>query len=168
VLELCGFPTGGHDARDIAELLEAFPRDELFQASAADLYAALKPVVGLAERRQLRAHLRRDELGRFWSAVVWFPRDRFTTFVRRRMERMLRETTGASTVDHASRVTESPLARVHLVAWDAQGAAPAEIDVHALERRLAAATRSWGDDLADALVDALGGEEAARALSRWG
>ncbi|HJZ60619.1 MAG TPA: NAD-glutamate dehydrogenase domain-containing protein, partial [Miltoncostaeaceae bacterium] len=168
VVKRCGFAARGHDARELAELLEAYPRDELFQASGDEAYAALMPVVGLAERRQLRAHLRRDELGRFWSAVIWFPRDRFTTFARRRMERILREATGAVSVDHASRVTDAPLARVHLVAWTAPGTAPADLDVPALQRRLAAATRSWADDLADALVDALGGEAAALALARWG
>ena len=41
----------------------------------------------LQERRQLRLFLRRDDYGRFVSALVYVPRDRYTTTVRRRIGR---------------------------------------------------------------------------------
>src|SRR5262249_58450728 len=102
------------------------------------------------------------------AAVAWPRREAGARLAGRRWERIRRGAPGAVSVDHASRAPAAPLARVPLVPWTAPGTAPADLDVPALQRRLAAATRSWADDLADALVDALGGEAAALALARWG
>jgi glutamate dehydrogenase len=41
-------------------------------------------------------------------------------------------------------------------------------DLEALERRIAAATRAWVDDLRDALVGARGEEDGLEVLHQWG
>ena len=168
VLALSGLPADSYDGRDLLQVLETFPRDELFQTDAADLTRIATGVLRLRERRQLRVFLRRDTAARYLSVLAYLPRDRYTTRVRLAMAAVLREVLTADSVDYTARVTESVLARVHFgVRVDAPRVLP-DVDVAALEARLAAATRSWTDDLAATAAQRLGAREAARLLRTFG
>ena len=60
------------------------------------------------------------------------------------------------------------LARLHFVVRLPAGARLPAVDAAGLEAELVEATRSWDEDLADALRSELGEEEAARLLRTWG
>ena len=87
-----GFPPDSHSGKDLLGILETYPRDELFQIEIPDLAATATGIQRLQERRRTRLFLRPDIYGRFMSAVVYLPRDRYTTNVRLRIEQELRET----------------------------------------------------------------------------
>ncbi|RJK95428.1 NAD-glutamate dehydrogenase [Vallicoccus soli] len=167
VLARAGFAPESHSGKDLLQVLETYPRDELFQVSVDDLSRVARAVTQLQERRRLRLFLRRDDYGRFMSCLVYLPRDRYTTRVRQRMERILREAFRGASVDFTARITESVLARLHFVVRTEPGVAVAEVDPGELERRLVEATRSWSDDLADALTAQVGRGEAARLLREY-
>ena len=59
--------------------------------------------------------LRRDRYGRFFSALVYIPRDRFNTDVRQRIEAMLKRELHGEHVDTTVQVGESPLAQLHMI-----------------------------------------------------
>jgi glutamate dehydrogenase len=54
-----GFAPGGHSARDLLNILEFFPRDELMQAEVDDVLRTALGVLSLQERRRTRLFLRR-------------------------------------------------------------------------------------------------------------
>ncbi|MCZ9336873.1 NAD-glutamate dehydrogenase, partial [Streptomyces sp. TRM76130] len=64
VLERAGFSPNSHDGRDLLQILETYPRDELFQTPVGELQAIATSVLYLQERRRLRLFLRQDEYGR--------------------------------------------------------------------------------------------------------
>ncbi len=168
VLAKAGFTPTSHSGKDLQQILETYPRDELFQISAEDMTAIATAVMHLQERRQLRLFVRPDDYGRFVSCLVFLPRDRFNTDVRMRMQDILLRATGGASVDYTARVSESVLARLHFVIRMAPGQELPEVDVAELEDTLAAATRRWSDDFADALAQLVGEEEAARLMRRYG
>ena len=130
------------------QILETYPRDELFQITTDDLFRTVIGVLRMAGRRQLRLFLRRDGYGRFISCLIYLPRDRFTTANRLRMQEiLLRELNGIG-VDYTTRVTEPMLARVHFIVRTDPADPPGEIDADALAELLADATRMWDDDFA--------------------
>lgn len=147
------FVPGSHSAKDLEEFLDTYPRDELFQITADELTAIAKSVLLLQERRQTKLYLRNDPYGRFVSALVYFPRDRYTTAVRLKLEGILRDTYGGTHVDYSARVSESVLARLHYVVHVQPSEDIPQIDPSDLERRLAEATRSWQDDYQAVLID---------------
>ena len=165
VLERSGFSSHSHSGKDLLQILEAYPRDELFQADVATLASITEDVMHLGERRRSRIFLRRDEFGRFVSALVYLPRDRYNTAVRLRIQAMLEETFGAEQTDHTTRVSESPLAQVHFVLRLPREATIPDVDGDALQAQLVAATRSWEEDLLDALHDQPG-EDAGMRFAR--
>ncbi|MFP5346081.1 MAG: NAD-glutamate dehydrogenase, partial [Actinomycetes bacterium] len=168
VLSRAGFAPDSHSGKDLLTILETYPRDELFQTSIDDLYDIAMSVLHLQERRRTRVFLRRDEYGRYMSCLVFLPRDRYTTQVRLRMEQILREYFSADAIDYTTRVSESVLARLHFVVRAPAGQQIRDADPEALEKKLVEATRTWQEDLVDALRAELGEEEAARILRRWG
>jgi glutamate dehydrogenase len=168
VLARSGFAPDSHSGKDLLTILETYPRDELFQTDVADLFETVMSVLHLQERRRTRLFLRRDEYGRFMSALVFLPRDRYTTQVRLRMEQVLRDAFDAESVDFTTRVSESVLARLHFVLRVAPGREVPDVDQAALEARLVEACRTWEEDLAEALRTEVGEEEAVRIMRTWG
>jgi glutamate dehydrogenase len=168
VMAQSGFRRDGHSYKDLLRVLETYPRDELFQIDSSSLYDTSISVLQMQQRRQTRLFLRRDPYERFVSALVFLPRDRYTTAVRLRMQDALRQEFPGSQVDYTARVTESVLARVHFVVRLPPGAPMPYADEAALETRMVEASRAWEDDFTDALVDKCGEEAAARLLKEYG
>ncbi|HEY6593590.1 MAG TPA: NAD-glutamate dehydrogenase, partial [Asanoa sp.] len=65
VFDRSGLSPRSHSGKDLLQILETYPRDELFQIKTDDLYEAVIGVLRMAGRRQLRLFLRRDSYGRF-------------------------------------------------------------------------------------------------------
>ncbi|MFF4955046.1 NAD-glutamate dehydrogenase [Streptomyces chattanoogensis] len=171
VLEGAGFTPNSHDGRDLLQILETYPRDELFQTPADQLRAIATSVLYLQERRRLRLYLRQDEYGRYYSALVYLPRDRYTTGVRLRLIDILKEELGGTSVDFTAWNTESVLSRLHFVIRVQPGASLPDLtdaDVDRIEARLVEAARSWADGFSEALISEVGEERAAELLRRYG
>ena len=79
LLERMAFSPTSHSGRDVIEILEDYPRDELVQVPLDELHHAVDEIRNLQERQQLRLFLRHDHRARYVSALVYLPRDRYTT-----------------------------------------------------------------------------------------
>ncbi|WP_245177486.1 NAD-glutamate dehydrogenase [Geodermatophilus sp. DF01-2] len=166
VVERSGVPADSHTGKELLDVLQTYPRDELFQVGTDQLLPVALAVLYLQERRQTRLFLRRDPGDRFWSAIVYLPRDRYTTEVRLAVQQLLLERLGGSSIEYTARVTESVLARLHFVVRPpvARGgpATLPDVDVPALQDALASVVRSWTDELADALKARYGADGERR------
>ncbi|MGW6457890.1 NAD-glutamate dehydrogenase [Streptomyces sp. NPDC055078] len=171
VLDGAGFSPNSHDGRDLLQILETYPRDDLFQTPVDQLRTTVTSVLYLQERRRLRLYLRQDEYGRYYSALVYLPRDRYTTGVRLRLIDILKEELGGTSVDFTAWNTESILSRIHFVVRVPPGTELPHLtdaDTERIEARLVEAARSWADGFADALNAELGEERAAELLRHYG
>ncbi|MFT4197051.1 MAG: NAD-glutamate dehydrogenase, partial [Pseudoxanthomonas sp.] len=163
VMRQSGLSPNSHSGKALRHILETLPREELFQSSQEELARTAMGILGLQERVRSRLFLRRDRYGRFWSALVYIPRDRFNTELRLRIEALLKEALDGETVDASVQLGESPLAQLHLVVRPRGGQA-AEVDTADIERRLAHLLRNWQDDLREVLI-ARHGESEGLALA---
>jgi glutamate dehydrogenase len=171
VLSTTGFSPNSHDGRDLLQILETYPRDELFQTSVDQLRSIVTSVLYLQERRRLRLYLRQEEYGRYYSALVYLPRDRYTTAVRLRLIDILKEELGGTSVDFTAWNTESVLSRLHFVVRVPPGTELPDLtgtDVERIEARLSEAARSWADGFSEALSAECGEERAAELMRRYG
>ena len=156
VFAATGVPADSHDGRDIAEFMEVYPREELFQTPVDELAAVATAVLRLRERMQTRLFLRKDIYGRYVSCLVYLSRDRYNTKVRLAVQEILRRELSGAQLDYSAVVDETPIARLHIVVRAERGQELADVDVAALEQKIAAAVRSWDDDLAQEAVTQLG------------
>jgi len=146
-----GLAPDSHVGKALQQILESFPRDELFQASVPDLNRIVTGILGVQERPRVRLMLRRDPFRRFYSSLIFVPSEKYNTQVRQRIERVIGEAFSAYSLESQVQIAESNLARIHIVARTV----PSEtghLDADALERRVAIAVRSWADDFKTALL----------------
>jgi glutamate dehydrogenase len=146
-----GLAPDSHVGKALQQILESFPRDELFQASVPDLNRIVTGILGVQERPRVRLMLRRDPFRRFYSSLIFVPSEKYNTQVRQRIERVISEAFSAYSLESQVQIAESNLARIHIVARTV----PSEtghLDADALERRVAIAVRSWADDFKTALL----------------
>jgi glutamate dehydrogenase len=166
VIEHFGLPPQSHDAKAVVNVIETFPRDELFQTPINELIPIVRGVVNLYERRRVRLFVRRDSYERFYSCLVYVPRDRYNTEVRERIERIVRARFGGAQVDSQVQISDSMLARLHLLVHTPQGA-PAVDDVSSIEAEIAAAAATWEDRLQQSLVDRGVARDAIELANRY-
>jgi glutamate dehydrogenase len=165
VLEIAGYDAMSHAGKAMLDVLETYPRDEIFQTSVEELAPIAATVMHTRERRQLKLFLRRDTYERFWSVLVYLPRDRYNTAVRERIAAILKEQLHGESLEYTAHVGDSFAARLHFVVRPAPGEHIGEADPADLERRCAEAARSWRDDFTAAVV-AEYGEEKGSGLAR--
>ncbi|MEP3248407.1 MAG: NAD-glutamate dehydrogenase [Sneathiella sp.] len=166
-LEMAGLAKSSHDEKALAHILETYPRDELFQISTDELFEISSKILALQERPRISVYLRRDRFERFVSALVYVPREKFNTDLRRKFGSILAEMHNGDLSAHYSQVGDDALARIHFII-DLKGGKKPEVDERDLEHRLVAAAREWGDDLNDALLERWGEEKALRLKARYG
>jgi glutamate dehydrogenase len=167
VLQRVGFDDFSHAGKSLLNVLENYPRDELFYSTAAELVPIAEAVMVTRERRQLRLFTRRDTYGRYVSCLVYLPQDRYNTGVREKLAAILQDSLGAESVEFSVRMNESLMAQVHFVARPPRGRLIPDFDILELERKLAEAARSWKDDFATAVLAELGEESGSRLARRY-
>ena len=158
---------GGHRAKALMHILDTFPRDELFQASVGDLARTALGILNLQDRLRVRFFVRRDMFRRFLSCLVYVPREKYTTLVRRRIEKVLLEAFQGTGVDSSVQLSDSPLARVHIIVRTREVDRP-KISIHRIERQIADIVVTWQDKLKEQLSLTFGEEVGLRLYRRYG
>ncbi|GAB4188740.1 MAG: NAD-glutamate dehydrogenase [Wenzhouxiangellaceae bacterium] len=167
VIQRSGLQPRSHEGKALIHTLETLPRDELFQSSAEELHALAMGILDLQERPQTRLFVRRELFGRFYSCMVFIPRDRFNTENRERIQGILKRALKAVQLDYAVHVSDSNLARLHVIIRVKPQIEP-EFEVRDIENRIITAIRSWQDELKAILVQKHGELEGLRLADLYG
>jgi glutamate dehydrogenase len=163
-IERAGLAPASHDGKALLHILETFPRDELFQSTEDELFDTAIGILNLQERQRIALFVRRDPLERFVSCLVYVPRERYDTRLRRSFAAILEAAFAGKITDFYAHLDESVLAHVQFIIDVTRGAVP-PVDVAALEQRLAEAGRTWSDRVEEAAAAAFG-EVPGRARLR--
>ncbi|MGB5579476.1 MAG: NAD-glutamate dehydrogenase [Woeseia sp.] len=167
VMERTGVDPSGHRGKSLLHILDTFPRDELFQSSVHDLVRTTNGILNLQDRHRVKFFLRRDTFRRFFSCIVYVPREKYTTAVRRRIEGILMEAFDGHAVDSSVQLYDSPLARVHLIVRTNVGNRP-RISLKRIENEIAEAVVTWRDKLRNNLIERFGQEDGPLLYREYG
>jgi glutamate dehydrogenase len=166
VLERAEFDPKSHAGRALLNVLESYPRDELFQVDEETLYTFALDIMSLSDRPRIRVLARPDEFDRFVSVLVFIPKDRYDTNVRRRVAEFLARVYQGRVSAAYPAYPEGMLARTHVIIGREEGKTP-EIDRATLEAGVAAIVRTWGDSLRETVLDEVGGTRARMLANRY-
>ncbi|WP_343564387.1 NAD-glutamate dehydrogenase [Kiloniella sp. b19] len=161
------FRHSSHDGKALSHTLETFPRDELFQINEDELFETAMRILHLQERRRIALFVRKDPFERFASCLVYIPRDRFDTALRRKIGQMICNAYNGTVSAFFTHLADTPLARVHFIIKTKRGEVP-DVDVAELEKQVAEAGRSWEDKLREALIEERGEEQGILAMTEMG
>ncbi|PPC76527.1 NAD-glutamate dehydrogenase [Pokkaliibacter plantistimulans] len=160
-------PLNTHKGRLLRNILDNFPRDEMLQASQADLEDTVRGILELEGRKQLRLFTRTDVYGRFVTAQVYVPKDRYNTELRLVMEALMLDAFKGNSTEFSVRHMEGVLARVHFTIHT-QDAHELQFDVEDLEAKMSEAMLSWEDKVHLALRAKIGEEKANKLHKYYG
>jgi len=167
VIERSHVDATGHRGKALMHILNTFPRDELFQSSVPDLARTAMGILNLQDRQRVRFFLRRDTFRRFFSCLVFVPRERYTTAVRRRIEDVLKDAFLGTSVDSSVEITDSPLARLHTIVRTPPTERP-RISIQDIEAKIADVVVSWSDKLRTEMLEAFGNDEGHKLFRIYG
>ena len=166
VLKRAGFDPEGHSGKALVNVLENYPRDELFQLDENTLYHFAMAVLQLDERPRVRVLPRRDRFERFVSVLVYVPRERYDSDVRKAIgDYLARVYKGRVSAFHPF-FPEGPLVRVHFIIVVSPGDVP-NPDRTSLERAVEAIVRTWIDALGEELWRVYDPARAQALLRRY-
>ena len=164
VMKRSGFIPRSHDYKNLLNILENLPRDEMIQAKEEELASVAQGVLDMQDRDKLKLFVRKDGYGRFLSCLVYVSKDRYNTKLREDTQRILAQHfKSTEDVEFTTYFSESTLARTHYIVKVENN--NMDVNVSAIENNLIEAARSWEDKLKSALSGALG-EDYGKALTK--
>lgn len=166
VLDRSDLDPTSHKGKDLARVLDVFPRDELFQSSVDELFNTTIAVNQIQERRQVRLFVRRDSLGKFVNCLVYTPRDIYRTELRVKIQDLLCNAFGAKESEFTTYFSESVLTRTHFVLRVDPRNKP-EVDLNALEEEVVKVTMSWKEYLKQYLIEEFGDEQGSELVEQY-
>ncbi|MEJ8866523.1 NAD-glutamate dehydrogenase [Pseudomonas jessenii] len=159
-----GFQAKAHLGKELAQVLEVLPRDDLFQTPVDELFSTVMSIVQIQERNKIRVFLRKDPYGRFCYCLAYVPRDIYSTEVRQKIQQVLMDRLKASDCEFWTFFSESVLARVQLI-LRVDPKNRLDIDPLLLEKEVVQACRSWQDDYAALTVESFGEAHGTNVLA---
>lgn len=155
VFDRADLPANSHDAKALQDIIESLPKDELFQMTKEALYDMVIGILHMQERQQVRLFMRRDIFGRFYSCMVYLPRDLFNTDLRSKLQNILMSDLKGKSSSFVPQFLPSVLCRIDFILT----VDPAEnlcSQVKVIEAKLREAARNWHDDLKALLILRMG------------
>ncbi|PSJ61998.1 NAD-glutamate dehydrogenase [Pseudaminobacter soli (ex Li et al. 2025)] len=149
VLDASGFDRADHSGKALINVLEGYPRDELFQTSIPTLSKNAEAILGLIERPRVRALVRVDQFDRFVSVLVFVPRDRYDSDVREKIGTYLKTVFEGRLSAYYPAFPEGGLTRIHFIIGRSGGKTP-EVEQATIEAAIRDIVRTWEDALAEA------------------
>ncbi|HUP93221.1 MAG TPA: NAD-glutamate dehydrogenase, partial [Solimonas sp.] len=154
-----------HSGKNLKLILHTLPRDELFQSSEEELFETCTGIRALRDRHTLKLFMRRDRYGRFYSCLVYLPRDRYSRELRDRIAQELLEICNGTAVDRNVEFPRGFSARIQYIVRTLPGTRIA-LSTAEVEQRLIAATRSWREQLRE-VMQKVPRPENAQLLARF-
>jgi glutamate dehydrogenase len=162
-----GFRTGSHDHKALEHILEKMPRDELFQASADEVYALSLGILRLQTRRGIALFTHQDPMQQYMSCLVYIPRDRYNTNFVLQAGKVLESAVSGRLVNYFTTLDDSPLARA-LFTVRLESGKGKSFDASAAEQKLIELGREWDERLRHALVESYGRIKGAELSALYG
>ncbi len=167
VIKNCGLLPNSHDSKALQNIIEVFPRDDLFQIADGPLLDIVMGILDLQERQRIRVFINHDRFGRFYSCLVYVPRERYNRELRLKVQAVLMDTLRGQSVEFDAHFSESVLACVHYIVRATTGTEP-KLEPLEIEKRVVEAAYTWGDQLQDALIEMYGEERGNYYISIYG
>jgi glutamate dehydrogenase len=139
-----GFDPMSHSGRMLANTLESYPRDDLFQIDTTLLARFAEQINDLADRPRVRVLPRIDHFDRFVSVIVYVPREEYDSIVREKIGTYLKTVYDGRVSAYYPAFPEGGVARVHFIIGRSGGETP-RIPQAQLEDTIRGITARWDE-----------------------
>jgi len=167
-LQESSFDMNGHAGKALVNILQNFPRDELFHIDQAQLLKISLGILNIQERQKLRLFIIQDPLRRYFSCMVYLPRDLFNTDLRLKIQHiLLYELEGQEVQFEPIFFDSSVLCRIDFLVHAKSAKNLDHADIKNIEAKLIIAARDWRDDLRLVLIEQFGEHQGSLLHSKY-
>lgn len=168
ILKIGRIDADSHEGKTVLNILHSvIPRDDFLQATDKELYEVVMGIFHLQERQKIRLFIMDDLFGRFVSCLVYVPRDKFNSELRRKMQLILEKEFNCTDSSFVTYFSESVLARIHFIMRFNEQRREIDYDQEAIELKLVDVAKTWQEDLRTALVDHCGEETGNQLFDEY-
>ncbi len=151
VLERSEFEPASHDGKSLKTILEFLPRDEIFQMTDEDMLETSMGILALEYKPTVRIFARKDVFERFISFMIFVPRERFSTELRRQIQQIIERGYNGISSSFSTQINEAPLARLNLIIRTTPNDIP-KVSLQTVEQEIAKCAYKWSDLLSASLA----------------
>ena len=166
IMQSAKLTSKGHLEKALQNIIETYPRDTLFQIDEEQLKTIFMGILSLQERQQIRLFVANEPFGRFHSFLVFMPRDRFHSDLRKKIGDILLAAYDGNGIEFDVTFSESVLARVEYRVYTPHSNNNAP-KVSLLQKKIEEASVSWNDGLRKVLSETHGEEHGVKLYSRY-
>ncbi len=166
VIQEFHYPPDSHNGKELVHILETLPRDDLFQATHEELLNLTQGILHLQERKKIRLFVRKDAYSRYFSCLVYVPRDISNTEMSLAMQDVLLDAFNGLESSFTTYFSDSVLARIHYLVR-VNPKIPVEYDITKIEKQLTDVSRSWADELKSQLIRQFGEAEGLKHYTKY-
>ncbi len=166
VFERAGYLPDSYSGRGLDNVIENYPRDELFQIDEDTLHSFALDILNLSERPRIRVLPRIDQFDRFVSVMVYIPKDRYDTLIRKKVGAILASMYEGRLSAAYPAYPEGPLSRTHYIIGRDEGTTPI-IARETLEQAIAQIIRTWADGLRESLQNSSNSNPDMNLFTRY-
>lgn len=166
VLDTSGSTRESHTGKALTNIIETFPRDELFQISNMMLASYAKEIETLDHAPRVKVLKRVDEFDRFVSLLVYIPRDQFSTSVRQKVGTFLAQEFKGRVSAFYPYFAEAPYVRIHYIIGRDTGKTP-QRSTKMLEEGIREISRRWEDRMQAVVSEVYDGDETELLLEQY-
>jgi len=137
-----GASQGGYNEKRLKNILETYPRDELFQINEADLIAIAKGILRISDRPRVRIFARQDTYDRFISVLLFVPQEFYQETLRQKAGEWLAKSYGGRFSSSYPNLSGALLSSIHYIIGVTPGAHLSP-NLHQMEQEIQAMAQSW-------------------------
>lgn len=167
VLDHSGSPRDSHSGKALTNIVETFPRDELFQISKEMLSIYATEIETLDHSPRVKVLKRVDEFDRFVSLMVFLPKDQFSTDIRKYVGDYLAKSFKGRVSAYYPYFAEGPYVRIHYIIGRDEGKTPKRVS-KSLEKDIQEISRRWEDRMQDEISKVHDVSETELLLEQYG
>lgn len=164
ILKIAGFSAHSYAGKELVSIVEALPRDELFQTSAEKLYPMIMEIYALSFSPELRIFLRTQ--GETLSCLLFLPTVLTSSENMRKIKAALAFEYGPIVSQYFAQINNSRLCYYHFFI-DTKGVKVNETEIPKVEQELIASTKPWEDSLYEILYKAHGKVRGRQMFARY-
>jgi glutamate dehydrogenase len=153
VLDGLALDDDSYDGLAAIELLQTFPLVELMASDADDLTGRIGELLDAQAGRTPRFQVRAGLDGHTVTALVFMPREAYSTAVRTRVIDIIKRAHGGDETDFTTRISNSPLAQLQVLMHVGEATTLADAAGASCRAQLADAVRTWDDHIRDRVSD---------------
>ncbi|WP_455481923.1 NAD-glutamate dehydrogenase [Bartonella sp. B35(2025)] len=143
IIQRLGYNLADYSGKALINVLETYPRDEMFRSDINTLTENAKLIMQLGERPRLRVLAHTDSFGRFVSILVYVPRDQYSSNIREKIGEYFVDLYKGDFFESYPLFLESTLIRVYYIIHRKGSESAPTIERTVLEQNVHSITRSW-------------------------